>query len=192
MKTPALQLKENILTFSRSFLEQYQEKLHHLPLVEHDEQWPSLCLKEKFDESFMCWQPVEMVPSLSFDNLESALDITIHPSIIEYFTTIYSDSIPATCSEGHLQLLFAWSESDFARLQENLIGHVLMKQKLKQAVTLFFAVTDDENIMLSVDNQTGEVWAERVGCKPHKKIAESLADFIKSLQPDIYLGTADD
>lgn len=192
MKTSATKLKENIITFSHSFLETYQQKLQHLPLVEHDEQWPSPCLQDKFDDTFMCWQPVEMTPTLSFDNVETALDVTIHPSIVEYFTTIYSDSIPATCSDGHLQLLFAWSEDDFSRLQENLIGHVLMKRKLKQDVTWFFAVTDDENIMLSVVNQTGEVWAERVGCKPHKKIADSLIDFMKSLQPDIYLGTADD
>ena len=187
MKTPASQLKDSILNFSGSFLEQYQEKLHHLPLVEHDEQWPSPCLQDKFDDTFMCWKPFEMTPSLSFENLESALDLIIHPSVVEYFTSIYSDSIPATCSEGHLQLLFAWSESDFSRLQENLIGHVLMKQKLKQEVTLFFSITDDENIMLSVNNHTGEVWAERVGCKPHKKIADSLNDFMASLQPDIYL-----
>ncbi|MDG1815955.1 MAG: SecY-interacting protein [Glaciecola sp.] len=187
MKTPASQLKDSILNFSGSFLEQYQEKLHHLPLVEYDEQWPSPCLQDKFDDTFMCWKPFEMTPSLSFENLESALDLIIHPSVVEYFTSIYSDSIPATCSEGHLQLLFAWSESDFSRLQENLIGHVLMKQKLKQEVTLFFAITDDENIMLSVNNHTGEVWAERVGCKPHKKIADSLNDFMASLQPDIYL-----
>lgn len=191
MKTTASQLKKNILTLSRAFLDQYQEKLHHLPLVEHDEQWPSPCLQEKFDDRFMCWQPVEIAKSLSFDNIESALELNIHPSVVEYFTTIFSDSIPATCSEGHLQLLFAWSENDFARLQENLIGHVLMKQKLKQEITLFFAVTDDENIMLSVDNQTGEVWAERVGCKPHKKIAESLSDFMTSIQPDIYIETAE-
>jgi SecY interacting protein Syd len=192
MKTPASQLRNKLLTFSRSFLEQYQEKLEHLPLVEHDEQWPSPCLQEKFDDTFMCWQPIEMTVPLSFKNLENALDLTIHPSVIEYFTSIYSDSIPATCSEGHLQLLFAWSESDFSRLQENLIGHILMKQKLKQEVTLFFAITDDENIMLSVNNETGEVWAERVGCKPHKKIAKSLFDFMTSLHPDIYLEDNDD
>ncbi|MDT0602286.1 SecY-interacting protein [Thalassotalea castellviae] len=187
MKTTDTQLTANILTFSQRYVEQYQEKLQHLPLVEHDEQWPSPCLQNKFDEKLMCWQPVEMQPALSFANLEDALDLVIHPSIVHYFTTIFSENIPASCSEGHLQLLFAWSEDDFARLQENLIGHVLMKQKLKQTVTLFFAVTDDDNIMLTVENESGEVWAERVGCKPHKKIADSLTDFIASLQPDIYI-----
>lgn len=192
MKTPDAQLKENILSFSQCYLEQYQEKLKHLPLVEQDDEWPSPCLLEKFDQELMFWQPVEMKPTLSFDNLEKALELVIHPSIVSYFTSIYSENIPASCTEGHLQLLFAWSEDDFARLQENLIGHVLMKQKLKQPVTLFFAVTDDENIMLTVENDSGEVWAERVGCKPHKKIAGSLTEFIASLQPDIYIASETD
>jgi len=187
MKTATTKLSENILILSQSFVENYRQKLTHYPLVEIDEQWPSPCLKEQFNDSLMCWQPVNFPANLSFDNVEQALDVTIHSSIKEYFTVILSDSIPTTCEEGHLQLLFAWSEDDFARLQENLIGHVLMKQKLKQEVTLFFAVTDDESIMLSVQNDTGEVWAEKVGCKPHKKIADSLNEFIESLQPDVYL-----
>ncbi len=53
------------------------------------------------------------------------------------------------------------SHHDFERLQQNLIGHILMKQKLKQAITLFFAVTDEDDIILSVNNNTGEVWAEK-------------------------------
>ncbi|MEW6992446.1 SecY-interacting protein [Colwelliaceae bacterium 6441] len=187
MKTTSAQLKTNIINFSEKYLEQYQQKLNHLPLVEIDEQWPSPCLQDKFDDSLMCWRPVSVKDELLFNNLEEALELTMHPSIKEYFTTIYSDNIPATSSEGHLQLLFAWSQDDFSRLQENLIGHVLMKQKLKQTITLFFAVTDDDSIMLTVDNETGEVWAEKVGCKPHKKIAHSLSEFIQNIQPDIYL-----
>lgn len=187
MKTTSQQLKINILSLSEMFLEQYQQKLNHLPLVEIDEQWPSPCLQEKFDDAFMCWSPNEIMMELSFENVEDALNLPIHESIKTYYSTIFSESIPATCSEGHLQLLFAWSEDDFARLQENLIGHVLMKKKLKQEVTMFFAVTDDESIMLSVKNNNGEVWAEKVGCEPHKKIADSLNDFIKSLKPDIYI-----
>jgi SecY interacting protein Syd len=87
---------------------------------------------------------------------------------------MFSGEITTKSSDGELSLLFAWNEEDFARLQENIIGHIMMKQRLKQAETIFFAVTDEEDIIISVDNATGEVWAERVGCKPHKKVADSL------------------
>lgn len=191
MKTDLIDLENRILRFSQSFVENYQETLNHLPLVAVDEQWPSPCIKEKFNDDFMTWLPIEVKQKLSFENIERALDLSLHPTIKTYFSVIFSDSIPASCSEGYLQLLFAWSEADFERLQENLIGHVLMKQKLKQEITLFFAVTDDENIILSVNNSSGEVWAERVGCKAHKKIANSLNEFIDELQPDIYQDETD-
>ena len=187
MKTSNQELAQRILAFSKLYVEQYQAALNHLPLVEVDDQWPSPCLQNNFDDSFMCWQPVEISADLSFENIEQALDIKIHSSITQYYSVIFSESIPATCEEGHLQLLFAWSEDDFSRLQQNLIGHILMKQKLKQEITLFFAITDDDDIMMSVNNETGEVWAERVGCQPHKKIANNLEEFIMSLQPDIYV-----
>jgi SecY interacting protein Syd len=58
-----------------------------------------------------------------------------------------------------------------------------MKQKLKQAETIFFAVTDEEDMIISLDNISGEVWVERVGCKPHKKLSNSLVEFISQLTP---------
>ena len=38
-------------------------------------------------------------------------------------------------------------------------------------------------MILSINNESGEVWVERVGCKAHKKLAESLNDFICQLTP---------
>ncbi|MDO6426821.1 SecY-interacting protein [Thalassotalea sp. 1_MG-2023] len=180
-------LNELILHFGQQYLSEFKSKLGHYPVVEADEEWPSPCELTPFNEQLITWQPIKIKGSLNFDNVESALSITLHPSIKTYFTTQYSESIPANCAEGNLQLLFAWSEKDFERLQQNMIGHILMKQKLKQPITLFFALTDKEDIILTVDNESGEVWVEKVGAKPHKKVADSLASFIPLLSPDIYL-----
>jgi SecY interacting protein Syd len=46
-------------------------------------------------------------------------------------------------------------------------------------------VTDEEDIIISVNNSSGEVWVERVGCAPHKKLSDSLALFISQLTPNI-------
>ena len=172
---------------SQQYVSAYQQQFNHLPLVEIDEQWPSPCIVEAFDEQLNKWQPQKIAQPLSFANVEEALSITIHSDVCQYYTSIFSESIAATCEEGELSLLFAWSEDDFSRLQENLIGHVLMKQKLKQQITLFFALTDDENYILSVNNNDGTVWVERIGCEPHKQIANSLEDFIATLTPFIYV-----
>jgi len=187
MKILDKKLVESITTFSNEYVTQYRHKLGHLPVVEKDDDWPSPCLADEYDQELVQWRPQTIEKRLTFENVEQALHLSIHSSIKQYFSVIYSENMPATCEEGNLQLLFPWSEKDFQRLQQNIIGHILMKQKLKQDITVFFAVTDDDDIMLTVNNQNGEVWAERVGCVPHKKIANNLTEFINSLSPDIYL-----
>ena len=185
-------LVQSLLNFSEDFSQQHIEQLGHLPTREHDEQWLSPCEVGPHDDSHHYWQPIAMkdepatgqsAETLSFNNVESALDLTLHQDIKTYFTTIFSGDIEAVCEEGELSLLFAWNREDFDRLQENIIGHILMKQRLKQAETVFFAVTDEEDMIISVDNSNGEVWVERVGCKPHKKLSDSLASFIAQLTP---------
>ena len=56
-----------------------------------------------------------------------------------------------------------------------------MKQKLKQEVTIFFALTDQEDFILTVANATGAVWVEQVGKVPHKKLADSLKSICDKL-----------
>ncbi len=185
-------LAELIINFSHNYCQLHVEKLGHLPLVEHDKQWLSPCEVATHDETHHLWQAVTVKSArtndeeeLSFSNVESALNLTLHQDIKTYFTTIFSSDIEAQCVEGKLTLLFAWNKDDFGRLQENIIGHILMKQKLKQTETVFFAVTDEEDMIISIDNNSGEVWVEQVGCKPHKKLSDTLAQFIEQLTPAI-------
>ena len=181
----ASQVATLILSFSDEFISLMKEKTGNLPLVDFDEDWLSPCEQSRKDD-YVYWQPVPIPSqkSLTFNNVEEALEISLHQDIKDYFTTIYSETVEAVCEEGALSLLFAWSEDDFYRLQENIIGHILMKQRLKQDETIFFAVTDEEDMIISVDNNNGEVWVERVGCKPHKKISDSLVEFIRQLTPN--------
>ena len=184
------QLAEKLRQFSEQYITVYQQKHGCLPTIEHDDEWPSPCeinatKRPILPQGEVYWQPVNVEKSeeLSFTNVESALELTLHDDIKTYFTTLYSESIEAKCTEGELSLLFAWNKDDFERLQENLIGHILMKRRLKQEETVFFAVTDEEDMIISVDNVSGSVWVERVGCKPHKQLSVSLAQFISQLTP---------
>ena len=177
------ELSDLLWKFSHEYVEQYKQKHGHLPLVDYDPLWESKCQQGFFDDNTIHWLPADAENNLLFDNVENALNIHFHPDFKTYFTRFYSESLNAQCEEGQLSLLFAWNVDDFERLQENIIGHVLMKQKLKQAITLFFAVTDEEDTILSIVNDTGEIWVERVGCEPHKKVADSFASFIQQLSP---------
>jgi SecY interacting protein Syd len=184
MKSANNDLTDILWQFANQYVDLYQQSQGHLPLVEHDSQWPSPCQQARHNEQQILWRPSKIIEPLIFNNIEEALELVLHQDIKTYFTTFFSDAIDAKCSEGNLSLLFAWSLDDFQRLQENIIGHVLMKRKLKQEVSIFFAVTDQEDLILSLANDSGAVWVEKVGCNPHKKLADSLTEFIAMLQPD--------
>ncbi|WP_394176776.1 SecY-interacting protein [Thalassotalea litorea] len=165
-----------------TFIEQCQEKLGKFPSIEHDSQWPSPVEMDSVKEGELTrWQPHRVEESLTFANVEDALEETIHPSIKEYFSFAYSENIEAMSEDGQLSLLFAWNFEDFERLQQNIIGHVLMKRRLRQPISIFFAITDEDDINLVVDNEDGSVWVEPVGLKGSKKLADSLSEFLDSL-----------
>ncbi len=175
-------LVQTIDTFTEKFINNVKKQTGQLPKVEADTDWPSPCEVGEVDSDGMVqWQPALIDETLEFNNIEQALDIKIHPDIEQYFCHQFSESIMAKSNQGQLELLFAWNKDDFERLQQNIIGHILMKQKLKQDITVFFAVTDEEDINLVIKNDTGEVWVEPVGCEPKTLVSPSLAEFIARL-----------
>ncbi len=178
-----LSINNSLDQFIKNFIAVHRE-LGSDGLVQFDAQWPSPCVSEEAKNGdWVAWEPVLQPDTNSFANVEDALDIKLNPEFCSYFSRYYSESISAVAPEGKCELLFAWSREDFERLQQNLIGHLLMKQRLGQPLTLFFAVTDEEDVILSVDNQTGEVVVEQVGKLPSKILAASLSEFIDTLSP---------
>jgi SecY interacting protein Syd len=82
-------------------------------------------------------------------------------------------------------LLQPWNQGDFERLQQNLVGHILMKRRLKQPETFFIALTDEDDFILTVHNTSGEVMLEQVGLLPKEVVAPNLAEFLQSIQPSV-------
>ncbi|MEP0356602.1 SecY-interacting protein [Paraglaciecola sp.] len=154
--------------------------------IEYDPKWPSLCyLSEGQPGELVAWQPIKRLLKSDFTDVEKALGISIHSDLIDFYSEYWSDNLNAQASKGKLQLLQAWNDDDFVRLQQNLVGHVLMKQRLKQPITLFVGVTNDDDFIITVNNESGEVMLEQVGLIPQEVVAPNLADFLNSLEPDI-------
>lgn len=151
------------------------------PEIEPDPNWPSPCEFQNGDKTL--WQPQLQQEALGFENVEHAIGYKLNEQYKRFFTMYFADNLNATHSAGELQYLQAWSQPDFERLQQNLIGHLMMKGRLKQTPTLFFAVTDEEDLNIVVDNLTGKVGLEYVGKEPHQTLANSLADFIVQTTP---------
>ena len=153
-------------------------------LIEYDDQWLSPCVKgEHRNGDLVPWEPSVQQRPLNFDNLARALEIKIPSQFETLFTRYWSDHVTVRSDEGELTLLQVWNSDDFERLQQNLIGHVLMKRRLKQDDTLFFAITDQEDYIVSIECVTGFVVVERVGKAPHKKLANSIGEFLEQLVP---------
>ena len=131
----------------------------------------------------MSWTPVLRKTPGDFKGIETALEMKIHPDAVSFFGRYWSDNLNAETKQGKLQLLQAWNEADFQRLQENLIGHLLMKRRLKQAESVFFALTDEDDFILSIDNVSGAVLLEQIGLVAKETLAPDLASFIDQLQP---------
>lgn len=177
----------DVITSLHAFVQRYLDHHQHTqsPLTtEWDADWLSPCQQGEPDETgHIHWLPVARTDISDFRDTERALEIDFHPDIKAFFGAYWSENLAASAPRGELQLLMPWNADDFARLQQNLIGHVLMKKRLKQPITLFFAVTDDDDFILSLDNQTGQVMLERVGLPAKEVLAENLASFLDELTP---------
>ncbi|WP_028470818.1 SecY-interacting protein [Neptunomonas japonica] len=156
------------------------------PTIAFDSEWPSLCYNASSPQEgeLISWQPRKQTTACDvFTRLGEALETTIHPDIIAYYTYLWSDHLDATAPDGDLTLLQVWNEEDIERLRANLIGHAMVKVKKKLPLTLFFACTEPDDGMLSLLNDDGSIWLEYPGKKPVKKIAESLSEFLNQLTP---------
>ncbi len=176
-------MSQQLITAWQNFIDNWFSLANEkgFPTLVHDPDWPSPCEFEHQND--LCWQPVKVDEELSFENVETALSVELNQEFKLFFTLFYSENIDATHDNGQLQFLQAWSKSDFERLQQNLIGHLMMKSRLKQGATLFIAVTDEDDLNIVINNDTGEVCLEYVGKEPHQVLAANLAEFIAQTQP---------
>jgi SecY interacting protein Syd len=182
-------MSEQVTAALDEFVQRYviaAKKHPDLLVVEYDSDWPSDCYSASGDSGdSVIWHPVKRSGIANFADLEKALDMTIHQDVISFYSAYWSDNLSAKTDKGNLQLLQPWNQDDFERLQQNLVGHILMKRRLKQPETLFVALTDEDDFILTVDNNSGEVMLEQVGLIPKEMVAPNLAAFIESLHPPI-------
>lgn len=167
----------------QNYIEQVQARTNKLPLMEHDPQWPSPCENGAVDEQgFIQYQAVARQPSANLNDLAKALEVEFPDALSQFYGSFFSGPIRGQLDDHHIELLQVWNEADYDQLQQNITGHVLMKRKLKQPETLFIGLTEQDDLLVTVQVNTGEVCLEYVGKKPHHVLAPNIESFLKALE----------
>lgn len=176
------EVKAALTQLHRAYAGHYKNK-GLLPTTEYVDEWQAPCYVGEAEEGFIAWQAVEQEPVTDFANVEQALNMRLHESVKTFFCTYWAGDLDAQFQGHSLTLLQVQLPDDVERLQQNLIGHVMMKQKLKQPITLFIGVGAEDDLILSINNETGSVGFEYVGKEQHELLASDLAYFLERVEP---------
>ncbi|AKJ43059.1 SecY-interacting protein [Pragia fontium] len=172
--------------FTSAFVEGWQQQTGHEPASEQLYGVASPCIVRTLEESVL-WLPQPFSAPASLANVERGVNLSLREEGVHYFTAQYAGDMAARFGELDLSLIQVWSEEDFVRLQENLIGHLVTQRRLKLSPTLFIATTDSEMEMVSLCNLTGEVVLEHFGTSKRETLSASLDLFLQKLVPQVHL-----
>ncbi|CAH6105827.1 Protein Syd, partial [Klebsiella oxytoca] len=180
------QTAEALQAFTQRYCEAWQQQRSSLPRSEELYGIPSPCVNGTDDDGVF-WQPQPFSLAQNIDAVERALEIVVQQPLHAYYTTQFAGDMQARfadeTADETMTLLQTWSPDDFQRVQENLIGHLLVQKRLKLSPTLFIATLDSELEVISVCNMSGEVIKETLGTRKRTTLSPSLANFLNSLKP---------
>ncbi|MDK1355185.1 SecY-interacting protein [Cronobacter sakazakii] len=176
------EVQQALAAFSARYCEAWRQQRGSLPVSEEYIGISSPCIVSTHPDAVE-WEPQPFTPEDSLGAVEKALDIVIQPDVHAFYASQYAGDMAARYDDVALTLLQAWSQDDFRRVQENLIGHLVTQKRLKLSPTIFIATLDSELDVISLCNLTGEVVQETLGARKRRVLAPSLSTFLSQLTP---------
>ncbi|WP_299020372.1 SecY-interacting protein [uncultured Photobacterium sp.] len=141
------------------------------PCVEHDSGYE------------VTWKPVKREPQGNLAGVEKGIELRLHEDIKVFYGVQFSGDMAASFRGLEFELLQVFSEEDELRLQENILGHLVMQRRLKLKPTVFIGALDAEDKVISICNLTGQVILETLGKDIRDVLAADIETFLQELQP---------
>lgn len=176
-------LPQALAAFTHRYCTGWQRHYGCWPKSQHLYGIASPCIVQTCHDA-VYWQPQPFPQQADLSAVEQALNIVLQPDAHRFYTTQLAGDMPARFDSLLLTLLQTWSEDDFLRVQENLIGHLVTQRRLKLSPTLFIATLEDEDLqVISLCNLTGVVLHEILGTDQRWVLCASLTQFLQTLEP---------
>lgn len=171
-----------LVAFTSRYCDAWQQQHGTWPQSEELYGVPSPCIISSVHDT-VTWQPQPFAGEQNVNAIERAMGIVVQPAVHAFYSSQFAGDMTARFASVMLTLLQTWSEDDFRRVQENLIGHLVTQKRLKLTPTLFIATLDSDLDVISVCNLSGEVIKETLGTRKRDVLAASLTDFLNQLHP---------
>ncbi|MFP1557315.1 SecY-interacting protein [Escherichia coli] len=168
--------------FTARYCDAWHEEHKSWPLSEELYGVPSPCIISTTEDA-VYWQPQPFTGEQNVNAVERAFDIVIQPTIHTFYTTQFAGDMHAQFGDIKPTLLQTWSEDDFRRVQENLIGHLVTQKRLETAAHAIYRDAGRRvKEVISARVPLGEVCKETLGTRKRTHLASNLAD-LNQLKP---------
>ncbi|MBD5797504.1 hypothetical protein BHU24_26420 [Bacillus pseudomycoides] len=176
-----MEMKESLEQYFHHLLYFWKEKYGTHPKAPWDEEMePILYLGHPDEEEYVYWKPVEKVRLDDFSEIEKVLDFKIHFSIKEYFNSYWFLNLQGFYGSRFVNLEPV--EPGKSLLEFFQVMKQYEENRGRQLRYIQMGFISPEDMAITVDNETGQVFIENFETEENELLSHSLVELISNLK----------